>query len=170
MTNSDVRLYDSGRLPLWLRVPMLAFGLFALWLAAAFASFGFFGVSLGIPMSDVSGSPLLGSVVCFVIGALWVFCWFAQLQILFDDARQELVVRMRGYFRSHDRRVSLSGSREVLIRRVSTGLAGRTWRVTVEFTDGRSEHVTDIPSRVESLAESVEAVTKLAVRREEFAG
>ena len=103
-----------------------------------------------------------------MIAALWIFLWFAQLQILFDDSRRELVVRTRGYFRSHDRRVSLTGSREVQIRRVSTGLAGRTWRITVEFADGRSEHVTDLHSGVETLAESVEAVTKVAVRRYEI--
>ena len=169
MSNSEASLYDSGRFSLWFRVPALTFGLFALWLAAAIACHGVFGVSLGIPMSDVRGSSLLGSLAGFVIAALWIFLWFAQLQILFDDSRQQLVVRTKGYFRSHDRRVALSGSREVQIRRVSTGLAGRTWRVTVEFTDGRSEHVTDLASGVEALAESVEAVTKVPVRRYEFA-
>ena len=164
-----VPLYDSGRFALWFRVPALAFGLFALWLAAAIACQGLFGVSLGISMSDVGGSSLLASLAGFIIAALWIFLWFAQLQILFDDSRQELVVRTRGYFRSHDRRVSVTGSREVQIRRVSTGLAGRTWRVTVEFADGRSEHVTDLASGVESLAELIEAVTKVPVRRYEFA-
>ena len=169
MTNSEAPLYDSGRFSLWFRVPALMFGLFALWLAAAIACHGLFGVSLGIPMLEVRGSSLLASLAGFVIAALWIFLWFAQLQILFDDSRQELVVRTRGYFRCHDRRISLTGSREVQICRVSTRLAGRTWRVTVEFADGRSEHVTDLPSGVESLAEAVEAVTKVPVRRYELA-
>ena len=170
MTNSDSPLFDSGRFPLWFRVPALTFGLFALWLAAALAAYGLFGVSLGIPMSDVHGSPLLGSLVCSVIAGLWIFVWFAQLQILFDDPRRELVVRTRAYFRSHDRRIPLSGGREVQIRYVRSGLAGRTWRVTIEFSDGRSEHITNVPSGVESLAHSLEAATKLPVRRYGVAG
>lgn len=168
MTTSDVPVFDSGRLPLWFRVAALTFGLLALWLATAIASYGLFGVSLGIPMSDVRGSPLLGSLACFVIAALWIFLWFAQFQILFDDSRRELVVRTRGYVRFHERRIPLSGSREIQIRHVRTGLAGTTWEVTVEFTDGRSEHVTRISSGVESLAQLLEAATKLPVRRYEF--
>ena len=154
---------------MWFRLPALAFGLLALWLAAAIATYGLFGVSLGIPMSDVRGSPLLGSLACLAIAAVWIFVWFAQLQILFDSPRQELIVRTRGYFRSHDRRISLDGCREVHMRHVHSGLASRTWKITVEFSDGRSEHVTSIPSGVESLAESLEAATKLPVRRYEYA-
>jgi len=40
---------------------------------------------------------------------------------------------------------------------------------TVEFPDGRSELVTCIPSGMESLAQSLEAATKLPVRRYELA-
>lgn len=169
MTNPGTPLFDSGRFALWFRVPALTFGLLALWLAAGTACDGLFGISLGTPMSDDRGSTLFGSLGCFVIAALWIFVWFAQLQILLDDSRRELVVRTRGYFRSHDRRISLSGSREVQIRHVRRGLAGRTWRVTVEFSDGRSEYITSVPSGVESLAHSLEAATKLPVRRYEFA-
>ena len=88
MTTSDAILFDSGRLPLWFRVPALAFGLFVLCLSANFAAFGLFGVSFGFPGSDVRGSPLLGSFGAFLIAALWIFAWFAQLQIVFDEARQ----------------------------------------------------------------------------------
>ena len=169
MTTSRAKVFDSGRFPLWFRVPALAFGFLALWLGLSIAAYGLFGVSLGIPMSDVRGSPLLGSLACFLIAAIWIFVWFAQLQILFDETQQELVVRTRGYFRSHDRCIPLAGSREFHLRHVRNGLASRTWRVTVEFSDGRSERVTDIPSGVESLAESLEAATKLPVRRYEYA-
>lgn len=168
MSTSPAPLFDSGRFPLWFRVLALVFGLFALWLGLSIAAYGLFGVSLGIPMSDARGSPLLGSLACFVIAAVWVFVWFAQLQISLDVVRQELVVRTRGYFRSHDRRISLAGSREVYLRHVHSGLASRTWKVTVEFSDGRSEHVTSISSGVDSLAESIEAATKLPVRRYEY--
>jgi len=55
------------------------------------------------------------------------------------------------------------------MRHVHSGLASRTWKVSVEFSDGRSEHVTNILSGIESLAESLEAATKLPVRRYDYA-
>jgi hypothetical protein len=165
LPTSDVLLFDSGRFPFWFRVPALVFGLLLAWLAAAIAAYSLFGVRLGIPMSDVRGSPFLGSLACLAIAAIWIFIWFAQLQILFDSTRQELIVRTRGYFRSHDRRVSLVGSREIYMRRGPRGFASRTWNVSINFSDGRSEHVTSIPSGIELLAESLEAATNLPIRR-----
>jgi len=169
MPKSNALLFESGRFPLWFRVREFVFGLLALWFALAIASHGLFGVSLVLPMSGVRGSHFFGSLGCFVIAAAWIFVWFAQLQILFDELRQELVVRTRGYFRSHERRFPLAGSREVHLRHVYSGLVSTTWRITVEFPDGRSELVTCIPSGMESLAQSLEAATKLPVRRYELA-
>jgi len=168
MSTSDILLFDSGRFPLCFRLPALAFGVFALWLAMAIAAHGLFGVSLGLPLSGIRGSLLFGSLGCLTIAAIWIFVWFAQLQILFDASRHELIVKTRGYFRSHERRIPLAGCREVQIRQVRSGLASRTWRVSVEFCDGRSEQVTDIPSGIEALAESLEAATKLPVTRYDY--
>ncbi len=168
MSTSDVLLFDSGRFPLWFRVPAVAFGLLMVWFAAALAAYALFGMRLGIPMSD-GGSPLLGSLACLAIAAFWIFIWFAQLQILFDSTRQELIVRTRGYFRSHDRRISLVGSREIHMRHVRSGFVARTWEVSIEFSDGRREHVASIPSGIELLAESLEVATKLPVRRHDKA-
>ena len=164
MNTSDTLLFDH-RFPIWFRVPALAFGLFTLWLALATAADGLFGVKLGLPLSNLRGSPLLGSLGCFAIAAVWIFVWFARLRILFDAARQELIVWTKGCFRSHERRISLAGGNEIHFRQVRSGFASRKWEVSVEFTDGRSEHVTDIPSGIMSFAESLEATTKLPVRR-----
>ena len=167
MQSLGTKLYDSGRFPLWFRIPALVFGLFVLCLGAAIAAHGLFGVSLGVPMSDLHGSPLLGSLACFAIAAVWIFVWFAQLRILFDASRQELIVSTRGYVLSHERRIALAGSREFHIRLVRSGLASRTWRVSVDFTDGRTERLADIPSGAESLAELLRAATKLPVTKHE---
>ena len=165
--DSEVLLLDSGRFPLWFRIPALGFGLLVLWLALALAAHGLFSVSLGIAPSGGRGSSLFGSIACLVIAALWICIWFAQLKILFDAGRQELIVR--GYFRSGERRIPLTGCRELRIFRVGSGLSGSTWRVTAEFSDGRSERITDLPSGIESLAAALEAATKLPVRRSDSA-
>ena len=168
MSTSDVLLFNSGRFPLWFRLPALAFGLFALWLAVGIAAHGLFGLSLGLPLSGIRGSLLFGSLGCLAIAAIWILIWFAQFQILFGASRHELIVRTRGYFRSDDRRISLAGSREVHIRQVRCGFASRTWKVSVEYCDGRSEQVTAIPRGIKALAESLEAVTKLPVKRYDY--
>ena len=171
MQTSDTLLFDSGRLPIWVRLPALAVGFVVLWLAVAIAAYGLFGVSWGFQPSDKVGSQLLGSLCCFVIAAPWIFLWFAQLRIRFDAARQELIVWTR-YFRSHEQRISLTDCRQVHLRHVRSGINGRIWRVSVEFSDGRSVHVTDIPwgipSGIESLAESLGGATMLPVRRHEY--
>jgi len=134
-----------------------------LWVAAAMAAYGLFGVSLGFSMSGAHGSPLLGSLACFAIAAVWIFVWFAELRVLFDSSRQELIVSTRGYLRSHERRVALAGSREFHIRHVRSGFSKRIWAVSIDFADGRTEWLADIPSGVEPLAEMLRAVTKLPV-------
>jgi len=165
MHDSSTILFDSGRAPLGFRIPALAVGVGFLCLATAMAAYGLFGVSQGVPFAAVRGSPLLGSLGCFVIGAVLIFVWFAHLRIWFDSARQELIVWRRGYLRSHEHRVSLAGCRRFHIRHVRAGLSGRTWEVSAEFTDGRNERLVDIPSGVESLAESLGAATKLPVTK-----
>jgi hypothetical protein len=146
MRDSSAILFDSGRFSLWFRVPALVFGLFAL----------FLGVSC-------LASNLLAALGCFAIAAMWVYVWFAQVRVLFDAERQELIEQRRGFFRIHERRISLTGCRGFRVCRVSTGLAKTTWRFTFDFTDGRSDWFIDIDdsSRVDSFMNSLTAATKL---------
>ena len=171
MQNSSTILYDTGRCPLWFRIPALVFGVFTLFLTVQLAAYGLFGINIRFPMSDVgSGSPLLASLACLLIAALWIFVWFAQLRIVFDATRQELVVSSKGYTRWHEHRVSLNGCREFQIRHVR-GMRGKTkWKVSVVFADGRNEYLAEIPftSDMESFADLLKATTKLPVIKYDF--
>ena len=165
MQSSSAILYDSGRFPLLFRIPALVFGLFVLWLAVAIAAYGLCGVSSGFSLAGVHGSLLFGSLSCFAIAAIWIFVWFAHLRISFDATRQELIVWRRGYLRWHEHHVALAGAREFHIRCVSVWMGGRTWPVSIIFTDGRTEQLIDIDflSEAESLAELLRSTTKLPV-------
>ena len=167
MQNLNATLFDSGRFSLWFRIPALVVGVGALWIGIALGAYSLFDVTLGLPLRGARGSPMLGSLVCLGIGAVWIFIWFAQVRVFYDTPRQELVVWSRGYLGSHERRVSLAGSREFHIRQVRSGLAGRTWRVCVEFTDGRSEQLIDIPAGVEPFAKALSEATNLPVSKHE---
>jgi hypothetical protein len=131
-----------------------------LWLGIAIATNGLFGVR----WINGHGSPLLGSLACFLLAALFIFVWFGQLKILFDGARQELVVRTRGYTRIHERRISVTGGRQIHMRYVRT-IASSWWEVSVEFSDGRTEYIARISSDIEPLAKSLEATVKLPIKR-----
>lgn len=159
-------LYDTGRAPLWMRIPILIVGLFTFYLGTQLAAYGLFGVDMP-GMSDIHGSPLLGSLACFPLAALFIYLWFAQLRVLFDATRYELIVSSRGYLRWHDRHISLTDGRKFHIQRVYQLRGKWNWKVSVEFADGRIERVIEITSGVESFAELLEGATKLAVIKHE---
>ena len=167
MQNLSAKLFDSGRFSLWFRIPALVVGVAALWIGIALGADSLFDVTLGLPLRGARGSPMLGSLACLGIGAVWIFIWFAQLRVFYDTPRQELIVWSRGYLGSHERRVSLAGSRELHIREVRSGLAASMWRVSVEFTDGRSEKLIDIPAGVEPFAKALAEATNLRVTTHE---
>ena len=45
-------------------------------------------------LAEARGSFLFGFLACLVIAALWICIWFAQLKILFDDEKQELISKL----------------------------------------------------------------------------
>ena len=163
-TPADTLLYDSGRFSLWFRVPALIFGVGVLWLGAAIAADRFLGLSLGMSFRNLHGSPLLGSLGCLGVAAPWIYVWFVQSRVLFAATHQELVSCSRGYFRWHEQRISLTGARAIHIHPGGGGpFGGRSWRVTLEFANGRQEHLIDLSRRVESIETSLAAATHLPV-------
>ncbi len=161
-------LYDSGRFPLWFRILALVFGLGVLWLGVGLVVHELLGINLGMPFDDAKGSPWFGALACFFIACMWIFTWFAQLRLLFDAARRELVVWTRGCVHPHERRISLADAKAIHIHRVRTGMTGRTWRISLEHADGRNETVTDIPPvDIEAVAETLAAATQLPVHKHE---
>jgi|GEM_PF-3801542 len=165
MDRSNAILYESGRFPLWLRVPALVFAIFMLWLGAAIASADLFGVSLGLPKSDEHGSPWLGALLAFAMSSIWMFVWFARIRVLFDPKSREFVLWNRGYFSIEEHRVSIEGCSEIKIRHAHGGFAGRRWRVMLEYPDGRSEWLVDLPCKVNRFAESLGKVSDLKVTK-----
>jgi len=162
----DTILYDTGRAPLWMRIPVLMVGLFTFYLGVQLAAYGLFGVDMP-GMSDFHGSPLLGSLACFPLAALFIYIWFAQLRILFDATRYELIVSSRGYLRWHEHRISLTDGRKFHIQRNRLTRGKWNWQISLEFADGRIERVVEITSGVESFAELLERATKLPVMKHE---
>lgn len=166
MQNSSTILYDTGRIPLWFRIPALVFGVFVLFLAVQLATYGLFGINLRFPMSDVnSGSYLLATLACLLIAALWIYIWFAQLRILFDSTRQELIVASRGYTRWHETHVSLIGCREIQIRHVRGTRGSTSWKVGVMLADGSNKDLAQIMRTpdMEMFADLLKTTTNLPV-------
>jgi hypothetical protein len=155
-------LFDSGRFPLWFRIPALLFGLFALWFGASLAAYSLTGFQLGFPGEPGSGSPLLGSLAALLIATLWIFVWFAQFRFLFDADRQELIRRTRGFLRWHEERVSTAGASDFQIDEVRSGMTIHKWIILIK-SQNRSERFAEIAAGVEELGRAIAAATKLPV-------
>jgi hypothetical protein len=163
MITSCVSLYDA-RLPLWMRVPFVLFGLAILWLGFALAAYKFLGVGLGFSFENSEGYALLSSLACLAIAAIWLFAGFAHVRIAFDAARRELVVHSRFYFRWNERRISLVDCRELQLREFRGSKASRKWELSLTYADGRQEHVIDMGAGQEAFAADFSAATGLPAR------
>ena len=142
--SSRTTLFDSGRVPLWFRIPALAFGIFAVWLAAAISAHRLFGVNLGLDFKAAHGSFLLGAIAALLIGAIWIYVWFLQLRVFFDAGPQEVTVARRGYLRWHEQRISLADCRGLQVRCVCGPFGQRCWSLTVQFADGQDKLIVDL--------------------------
>src|SRR5208282_2897176 len=142
--SSRTTLFDSGRVPLWFRIPALAFGIFTVWLAAAISAQRLFGVNLGLDFKAARGSFLLGAIAALLIGAIWIHLWFRQLRVCFDAGPREVTVAMRGYLRWHEQRISLAGCRGLQVRCVLGVFGERSWSLTVQFADGQDKLIVEL--------------------------
>jgi len=132
--------------------------------AVALAIYKFSGYDVGLHPAK-GGSPLLASLACLVIAALFIYTWFAQRCVVFDTTSRELIIASRGYSQWHERRISLIGCREIYIR-LSHGMRGKTkWPAYAKFADQHDQYLTEIlnDSDVEPFAESLKASTGLPV-------
>ena len=155
-------LFDR-RFSIWFRAPALVFGIAILLLGLLVAADALFG--LRTPFGEVHGSPLLASLACLMIAALWIFVWFGRLRISYETERQELVVSTKGYLRWHKRRVSVADASGFIVRNVRGAISSRRWEVWVEYKDGHSEWVADVPWDIGTLVEALPGTTRLPVKR-----
>ena len=162
MQTNEQLLYDTGRLPIWLRLPIALFGLFVLWLSAHIASSHPFGHDLGLHLTGWSGSPLMGFIVALGLGLFFVSVWFLRNRIVFDSGRGEVVVRHSGLFGRSQRRIPLAGARAVYVEYARL-LASTFWDIGIEFDNGRREWVTRVYAGADDTARVFSESTKLPV-------
>ena len=116
------QIYDSGRFPMWFRIPALTFGMFALWLGVVCGMYFFFGIKLMFELPDSREAYGLGVVICLAIAYVWIFAWFIRMQIFYDSSTQELVI-------------------------IEPGLSMRPRKVRIALSDIRSFHLHYEPTR-----------------------
>lgn len=151
MATTETLLYDTGNLPLWVRLPTVLAGVFALWLSAHLVSSHLFGYDLGLPTTGESGSPLLGFIVTLGLGGFFVSVWFLRNRIVFDSKQCQIVVHHFGLFGQSQRKIPLDGAKGVYVRpgRVR---ASRFWDLGIEFTDGSRRWLTRVYNGAEATA------------------
>lgn len=137
-------VYDSGEFPLWFRIAALILGIGGLCLGAV--------------------APLLGGGMCISILFFWICARSAQLQILFDATRRELIMRTPSYLRPREHHIALAGAKGIHIRLTHTGFpGGGIWRVSVDYADGRSEGIVNMKTGIKSLSKSLAVATGLPI-------
>jgi len=164
MQSNEHLLHDTGRLPIWLRLPILGAGLFVLWLSAHIASSHLFGHDLGLHFAGESGLPLLGFLATLGLGVFFVSVWFLRNRIVFDSGRGEIVIRHSGLFGRSQRAIPVAGARAVYVHYARL-LASTSWDIGIEFTDGRREWITRVYARADDTARVFSESTSLPVVR-----
>ncbi len=142
-------IYNRGHwFPIWVRVPTLVVSLFSFWFSFNLLSYGLTGWS-PMDLSNSSGSPLMAAGAMFVIGAMWLVPWFAQMHVFFDPQACAMIVCRRGFFRMSHEPISFVNAREIILELVPGrgGRGGKGGRVQIDVRtpDGRQEHVGWLP-------------------------
>ncbi len=137
ITNSDskILLLDSGRFPLWFRMPAAAIGLLLYWFGTALTTNYYFGIQMGLGKSTSNGSPLIATLILFGIGMPFLFVWFAQKRIYFDPVNKGLFVERRGFVRWHGTSKPLTDCHELHIYYTKAFVLGN-WNLSMIKNDG----------------------------------
>jgi hypothetical protein len=138
-------LYDTGRLPIWFRLPIAIAGIFCLWIAAHEVTVHLFGWDLGLQATE-NAPPVLAFVCVLGLALLMFYAWFLRLRYFFDAGRGELLVRHSIFWSCSTRRISLSGAAGIYVDTRASGMFSQSesWLIGVEFKDGRREQFTTV--------------------------
>ena len=119
-SEAPIVVYDSKRLPLWLRVPALAFGLFLCVIWTHLVCEHVLGVRFRISTSGPTGTPMGVPVAVTAVALLALFfvnLWIARRRILLVNGGQELSVEVRWLFGTSRDRISVPATVRVEVRR-----------------------------------------------------
>ncbi len=139
--NSNILLLDSGRFPLWYRLPAVAIGFILYWFGIAITTNYYFGIQMGLGKSTINGSPLLFLITMLGIGLPFLFVWFAQKRISFDPVNKRLFIETRGFVRWHGTLKPLVDGRELHMHYTSVFALGN-WELSMIQYDGEFKFLT----------------------------
>jgi len=168
-TDSRIILYDSGRPPLWYRIPAVAIGLLLWWFGALVTATSYFGVDTGIRVNK-GGSPLLGFIIIFGLGVAFLFVTFCQMRVYFNPVDRGLYSQGRGFFGWRgSRSLPFTDGCEFHIHYTSVFALGN-WELSLKQEGGSSRLLTVISTigvgsteRLRSFCDLLEANTGLPV-------
>jgi hypothetical protein len=164
VSSEERLLLDTGRVPLWLRVPILVAGVLFLWLSAHLVSAHLFGYDLGLHATSETGSWVLGAIVFLLFGLFFVSIWFLRNRIVLNSPGREILMRHSGLFGSAQRRISLIGATAVYVHEARL-LASHFWDIGLKFGDGRSEWLIRVYGGAEIVVKEFSDATGLPISR-----
>jgi hypothetical protein len=139
-------LYDFS-FPFWVRIPCVLIGLFFLYFAVGVNADTFFGWNLGLGIKHEPDKliDVLSTLVCtpfsVVVGALFIFVWFARVRILYDPQLNQAVWSRRGYFRTHETKIPLNDVKTIGVYYIQGALTPSVSGIALELADGTSRYI-----------------------------
>jgi hypothetical protein len=135
-------IFDSGRLPLWIRLLLGFIGMLMLAMFAELTSLVLFDHDLfGLhPVKGPNDHPVFGLFICFAMGSGFVSTWFLRKQLTCEASHNQIVLRGRGLFgRCLEQRVSMADVKEVHFCYHQGGVIGGSprWHIWLVSYDGK---------------------------------
>ncbi len=162
-----LKIYDTDRVPLLIRLPVLILGVFALGLATNITAQHLFHMDLGLGNTQETGSPLVGCLLLYALSFFFISIWFLQNQFFFDSDQNELVIRHRGLFGKSKKTTSLKNAQSIYIK-MGHIRAAEFWNIGIEFQDETKQWLTRIDDKNEAdiIAAKFSETTKLPLKFE----
>ncbi len=153
--NTNVRvIHDSGRFPLWFRLPAAAFGIFAFCVAVRVA-LGLFGFKLGLKIESGVAGGMAALIGLFFISYIWTLIWIAQVQIDWDESKNLITLRKRRFRGWHKTEYPTTGVDQIIVRACTPGVfSGRRATVFFHSANGQSTEL-EMVSNADAVAKAL---------------
>jgi hypothetical protein len=151
---SDVRvLYDSGRLPLWVRILCLLFAVVCIILAGDLVWLRLFGRSLISPAAAPK-TPLgwFPAVAATMLLAIWFLqLWTGRKRILWESGSRQLIVEDRWLLGTAKTSLAQSDLVSIQVRRGRT-LFSRWWDIYAQDSCCKARRLTQLSAEADARA------------------
>ena len=159
-----IRIYDTARIPLFIRIPCLLLGILVLFLTIYLPLEAAFKFSNGMNANNFGGLNVTGELILGMLGLFFVSIWFKRNEIFYDKIKHEILIKHTGLFAARWNAIPLKHTKAIY---VSHGRIRATefWNIGILYTDGKRKWLTRIhdKTQADSVIDSFSQITKIPI-------